>query len=70
MMKNYSFIKVILCDLVRFILKLIAWSDRPEFKEPIPKKSNTRKRWVREKDWELEYAVAILEEFKLGLVGK
>ncbi len=34
------------------------------------KNSTIAKRWVREKDWELEYAVAILEEFKLGLVDK
>ncbi len=32
--------------------------------------STIAKRWVREKDWELEYAVSILEEFKLGLVEK
>ncbi len=34
------------------------------------KNSTIAKRWVREKDWELEYAVAILEEFKLGLVER
>ncbi|MDR6301764.1 nucleotidyl transferase AbiEii/AbiGii toxin family protein [Mesonia maritima] len=33
-----------------------------------PKNSPIAKQWASKKEWELEYAVQILEEFKLGLV--
>jgi len=35
-----------------------------------PKNSAIAKQWIRKKEWDLEYAVQILEEFKLGLIEK
>jgi predicted nucleotidyltransferase len=33
-----------------------------------PKNSAIAKQWIKDKEWDLEYAVDILEEFKLGLI--
>lgn len=35
-----------------------------------PKNSAIAKQWVSKKEWDLEYAVQILEEFKLGLIER
>lgn len=35
-----------------------------------PKNSTIAKQWIKDKEWDLEYAVQILEEFKLGLIEK
>tara|TARA_R110002073_G_scaffold322465_1_gene499150 strand:- start:1664 stop:2506 length:843 start_codon:yes stop_codon:yes gene_type:complete len=35
-----------------------------------PKNSAIAKQWIRKKEWDLEYAVQILEEFKIGLIEK
>ncbi|NRR91210.1 nucleotidyl transferase AbiEii/AbiGii toxin family protein [Winogradskyella undariae] len=35
-----------------------------------PKKSAIAKQWISNKEWDLEYAVQILEELKLGLIEK
>tara|TARA_R110002096_G_scaffold363535_1_gene556682 strand:- start:530 stop:1369 length:840 start_codon:yes stop_codon:yes gene_type:complete len=35
-----------------------------------PKNSAIAKQWIKDKEWDLEYAVEILEEFKLGLIEK
>ena len=32
------------------------------------KDSVIAKQWIRNREWDLEYAVEILEEFKLGLI--
>ena len=35
-----------------------------------PKNSAIAKQWIKDKEWDLEYAVQILEEFKLGLIER
>ena len=34
------------------------------------KNSQIAKQWVIKKEWDLEYAVQILEEFKQGIIDK